>query len=988
MASADTQASPSVSRARMVVYYVVLVLLAAGVTGFVFDQGSGEHAEKAVAGGYDVLAGDACLGTRVDLVQSGRFVDLDNAAGTTSAKLELRGARLRGSVHCVTGRSARLDARLSPQQFAGTLGGLPLTLALKRDPPAAGAAKPRAPRSVAGDWTVAPRSGCLGGRFTLSGDGGSVRIRAAGTTVSGHLLYTRAVGSLTGAVTCRRGGPGYLTGTAVDRTITVTLTPGLVPPPTPPPGQSAAPVAGQEQLSVTKFRDPANAVAAFFIAVAAVMLAARLTGAAVTRIGQPRVMGEVLAGIVLGPTVLGAISSNAEAALFPSDIVPIIGVAANLGLIFYMFLVGLELDPGMLRGRIRQTVAISNTGVLIPMMAGLLVALPIYRLLAPDKPFVAFALFMGVSMSITAFPVLARIIVERRMLRRPVGALALASAAVDDVTAWFLIALATAVAVAGSGAEVVKTIALAIAFALVMVLGVRRVLARASVAFDEAGRVPGTWITAIFAGVLLSAYVTEQIGIAVIFGAFVMGAVMPRHAGLTEDVTHRVEDFVVTLLLPLFFAYTGLRTNVGLLNRPELLLVTAVLIVVAVICKFGGSVLAARVMKIPWRESAVIGALMNTRGLTELIVLNLALEKGVISQDLFSALVLMALVTTFMTGPLLRLLDPHNSFGAPPEEELEEARRQSLADSPVPVPERSILIAPQTDAGLAQLVALAEPLARSEPPRELILARLIPPPRAATVRGGLQSETRALGLAFAAVQEARQALIERGTAARAVAFTSSDVGADLVRMASSEDVDLIIIDGQRALRGAGVPRGDVGTVLAKAPSDVAVLVARGTEIVLPGQSAPVIVPFGGTEHDWAALELGAWLASANGAPLQLLGAAGQTDESGGRDASRLLANASLLVQRFAGVAAEPVMAEPGRDGIVAAAEGAGLLVIGLSDRWRSEGLGPTRAEIAQAAPAPILFVHRGLRPGALAPRENVTRFTWSSPAIGPGGLSG
>ena len=180
----------------------------------------------------------------------------------------------------------------------------------------------------------------------------------------------------------------------------------------------------------------------------------------------------------------------------------------------------------------------------------------------------AFALFMGVSMSITAFPVLARILVERRMLKRPVGALVLACAAIDDVTAWFLIALATAVAVAGTGSDVVETIVLALAFCLVMGFAVRPLLSRVSSAYDEAGRVPGGWVALIFAGVLLSAYTTEEIGIALIFGAFVMGLVMPRHAELTEDVTGRIEDFTVTLLLPLFFAFTGLKTNMGLLDRP------------------------------------------------------------------------------------------------------------------------------------------------------------------------------------------------------------------------------------------------------------------------------------------------------------------------------------------------------------------------------------------------------------------------------------
>ena len=737
---------------------------------------------------------------------------------------------------------------------------------------------------------------------------------------------------------------------------------------------------GGEKISAQKQREFGHTLAAFFVAIAIVMLFARLIGTLAVRIGQPRVMGEVLAGILLGPTFFGAILPELQRTVFPSDVIPLIGVAANLGLIFYMFLVGLEIDLSQLKGRISQTAAISNTGVAIPMMAGLAVAIPTYTLVGPDRGFTAFALFMGVSMSITAFPVLARILVERRMLKRPIGVLALASAAIDDISAWFLIALATAVAVAGSGLEVVRTIALAVVFCALMILVVRRVLGRLSTAYDEAGRVPGTWIVAIFAGVLLSAFTTEVIGIALIFGAFVMGAIMPRHAGLTEDVTGRIEDFVVFLLLPLFFCFTGLRTNVLLIDRVELLLLTVALTVVAIACKFGGTLLAARVTGLGWRESAVLGTLMNTRGLTELIVLNLALEKGVISEGLFAMLVIMALVTTFMAGPLLKLIDPRNEFGSPVGEELEEARKESQEISTIEIPDRAILVAPQTDGTLPQLVALAKPLAGSMPPREVILARLVRPPRGASVRGGLQTEAFSLQAASAEVQGVRSELLRSGIAARSLAFTSSDIGKDLVRLAEDEAVDLILLDGRRPLLGGGVPRGDVGFVLQHAPSDVAVLVAREGTVVEPGPDTPIVVPFGGREHDWAALELGAWLSSSSGAPLKLLGSAGQTED--GRDASRLLANASMLVQRFVGIPSEPVIAEPGKDAIIAAAEAAGLLVVGLSDRWKQEGLGPMRSELASAAPAPVLFVRRGERAGALAPREDVTRFTWSSPNIG------
>ncbi len=957
-------ADATVPRRRLVAYYIALAAFVVAATIAVFAAGSSKDAQPPIAGGYDVGSGSQCLGAQVDLRQSGQFVVAERADGESAGQLRLKDGRLTGMARCLRGGDRRLDAGVEAGVLSGTIGGAPLSAEFKREPPEPGAQRPRAPNAIDGDYRVVPRSDCLGGTFELVGDGPFVELEG-GNGVSGELRY-RSDGSVSGEARCTGGGTAEVAGKAANRDIVLDVARAGEPP---------------QKVSAQKRREFGKTLAAFFIAVAFVMLAARLAGAAIVRIGQPRVMGEVMAGLMLGPTVFGALAPELQRALFPSDVIPLIGVAANLGLIFYMFLVGLELDLSQLKGRIAQTAAISNTGVAIPMIAGLAVAVPTYELVGPDGKggFTAFALFMGVSMSITAFPVLARILVERRMLKRPIGAIALASAAIDDISAWFLIALATAVATSGNASEVVRTIALAAAFVGVMVFGVRRLLARVSLAYDEAGRVPVAWITAIFAGVLLSAYATEEIGIALIFGAFVMGTIMPRNAGLTEDVTHRMEDFVVLLLLPLFFAFTGLRTNVGLIDRSELLILAVVLIVVAIACKFGGTMLAARVTGLGWRESSVVGTLMNTRGLTELIVLNLALEKGVISDALFAALVLMALVTTFMAGPMLKLLDPRNEFGAPLEEELEQARKETAEITPIPIPEQSILVAPQTSAALGQLLALAEPLARSEPPRELILARLVAPPRGASVRGGLQTERFLLKAASDEVVALRGELLGRHVAARAVAFTSQEPGRDLAQLAEREDVDLLLLDGRRPLLGEGIPRGDVGAVLARAPSDVAVLVAREDAVIAPGPDAPIIVPFGGAEHDWAALELGAWLATANGAALKLLGSAGQTEE--GVDASRLLASASLVVQQFAGIASEPLIAEPGREGLMAAAGDAGLLVVGLSDRWREEGLGALRAEIARAAPAPILFVRRGMRAGALAPREDVTRFTWSSPGI-------
>ncbi len=959
---AEHSAPPSPSGPRIGIYYAVLVIVTAVVIAVVVSAGAGKHAQPAIAGGYQSAVTSPCLGAKFDLTQSGQFVAITNARQQLSGDLRFTHGRLTGSVGCVDGIHRRLEARVAGGTLTGTVGGLPVSAEQKTDPAPAGTSAPLTPGSIAGVYQLAPSSLCLGGSLTLSGSGASYRL-TAGPTASGRVGYRR--GSLGGTVSCAHGGRRAVTGTAAGRALDVRLTP--------PPG-TVAPTGAAEHVTATLQRTADETVVAFFVVALVVMLFARLCGTLMPRIGQPRVMGEVLAGIILGPTVFGAIDPVLQAKLFASDIVPLIGVAANLGLVFYMFLIGLEVDFGQVRQRLSTTLAVSNTGLALPMILGMATALPLYGLLSPGKRFIAFALFMGVSMSVTAFPVLARIVSERRMLKRPLGTLALSAAAVDDVSAWFLVALATAAAGAGSGVDVLEIAGWTLLFALFMGFVVRPLLGRAAVAYDEAGHVPGTWVTIIFAGVLLSAVTTEEIGVAVIVGAFVMGLAMPRHAGLSQEVTHRVEDFVLTLLLPLFFAYTGLRTNVGLLGNPTLILITVVLTVVAILGKYGGTLIAARVMRLPWRESAALGALMNTRGLTELIVLNLALDKGVISSALFTALVVMALVTTFMAGPALRLIDPGNSFGSPPEEELAAAPRLGVAEAPPP--SRSILVAPQSDGALEPLLALAEPLARWPPPRELIIARLVRPPRGSAVRGGLRTEELAVREASDHVQRARLRLLDRGVTTRAVALASAHPGPDLVRLGRSDEIDLVLLDGRRPLLGDGVPREDVGTVLAEAPSDVGVLVTREDTAAVLGEAGTVIVPFGATEHDWAALELASWLCAATGTRLELLGPPGRTPEGG--DASHMLANAALLVQQFAGISATALVAEPGRTGLIAAASHATLLVVGLSERWRQEGLGEMRRAIARAAPAPIVFVRRGTRPGALAPPSDATRFAWSS----------
>jgi Sodium/hydrogen exchanger family len=381
---------------------------------------------------------------------------------------------------------------------------------------------------------------------------------------------------------------------------------------------------------------------------------------------------------------------------------------------------------------------------------------------------------------------------------------------------------------------------------------------------------------------------------------------------------------------------------------------------------------SARYGGFSWRDSSAIGALMNTRGLTELIVLNIGLDLGVISPTLFTMLVIMALVTTFMAGPALRLIDPRQELSAPPEEELRLARKEE--EHEVLVPKHAILVAPQDAKNLDPLLTLALPLARSTPPRELVLAEVVIPTRFVT---GVLYDQREVGEANARLTERRNALLAEGVATRAVAFASTSPGRDYVRLASEEEVDLIMLDGSRPILGEAVPRGAVGQVLHNAPCDVAVLVEREGMPQLDAEH-PVYVPFGGAEHDWAALELAAWISSARGAPLRMIGAAGTNGGNGQHDPGGSLAKVALVVQQLAEVQVEPVVVDLSNGGVLRATQDAGLLVIGLSERWRDEGLGPVRSEIAAKAAAPILFVRRGTRPGALAPRSgDLTRFSWS-----------
>lgn len=388
------------------------------------------------------------------------------------------------------------------------------------------------------------------------------------------------------------------------------------------------------------------------LALAAVIALGRALGGLLRYVNQPPVIGEVLAGILLGPSLLGWAAPQAAQALLPASAAPYLGMLAQIGVICYMFVVGLEFDAGLLANRGHAALAISHASILAPFLSGVLLALAIYgRMAPPGIGFTAFSLFLGVAMSITAFPVLARILTDRGLNRTPLGMLALCCAAVDDVTAWCLLAMVVGVATAQAG-SVLVVIALTIAYAGVMLLVVRPLLVRYGTRLLASEGEP-LGMTIVFVALLVSAATTEWIGIHAIFGGFLLGVIIPHESGLARDLGDRLSRLVTTLLLPAFFALTGMRTEFGLLSDFGLWLWCGVIIVVATVGKLGGTIIAARLTGLGMRESAGLGVLMNTRGLMELVVLNIGLDLGVISPTLFTMMVVMAIVTTLATSPAL-----------------------------------------------------------------------------------------------------------------------------------------------------------------------------------------------------------------------------------------------------------------------------------------------------------------------------------------------
>jgi len=385
-----------------------------------------------------------------------------------------------------------------------------------------------------------------------------------------------------------------------------------------------------------------------------VYFVARALGWLFEKLRQPRVVGEILAGILLGPSLLGWLFPSVLSFLFPEQGLGPFYSLSQIGLLLFMFQVGLTLDLQEVRKQGPAVILTSNVSILLPLVAGVLLALFLYpRLSSPAVPLYVFALFMGTAMSITAFPVLARILMERNLLQTHVGSVAISCASVDDVTAWCLLALLSAKVRSSSSNSLGFALVGLATYVLVMIFVLRPIIHRIQASRPDNASVDSLAILLIF--MFLSAWTTEWLGVHALFGAFFAGVVLNRDAVLARSVAEKLGT-VTTVLLPLFFAFTGLRTSVRLLNGSALWFYCFLIILVAVLGKLVGSAVSARIMGMEWRAALSVGILMNTRGLVELVILNVGLDLDVISTTLFSMMVIMAVVTTLMTTPLLDMV--------------------------------------------------------------------------------------------------------------------------------------------------------------------------------------------------------------------------------------------------------------------------------------------------------------------------------------------
>jgi len=677
-----------------------------------------------------------------------------------------------------------------------------------------------------------------------------------------------------------------------------------------------------------------------------IIVAARAVGVLARRLGQPAVIAEVLAGILLGPSLLGRVAPDLSLALFPKASLAGLSLVSQVGLVFFMFLIGLELDPKLLRGRGPSSFAISAAGIFVPFSLGALFALRIFASEGgAGVPKASFTLFMGIAMSITAFPVLARILSERKLIKTNLGSIALACAAADDVTAWCLLAFVVSFVHAKGALAAVLTTAEALGFTAFMLLAVRPLLARLAARITTRESLTQNVVALTFVLLLASAFLSELIGIHALFGAFLFGAIMPRQGDYAHALAERLEDFVVVALLPLFFAFSGLRTELGLVTGYGNWLLCLLLIVVACLGKFGGSFSVARLSGMSLRDSAALGILMNTRGLMELIVLNIGLDLGVISPKIFTMMVIMALVTTVMTTPLLELVAPRAVLRA------EAAERASIGNR------AARLLLCVGDAGIGPAMArLAASCAGGTGPSESLVLHL-ERPRVRTSSYVRSSAPDVDAPGRRGLSSFLTTAADIGLSLETAAFDSSDPAADICEVARDKHSDFVVLGLHRPVLGKNVFGGTVGAVLEHSPAPVALLIDRSLARAFSAEWSQrrVLVAISGGPTDARVFDFAEQLLRDSVVTLTILSFSSASGEG-----SPVSARAQALLAAHSGRIELRSALRPARHGaLLEASDRAELVVIGLDPAWglSADGLDSDGARLVLTCHASLILIH-------------------------------
>ncbi len=690
--------------------------------------------------------------------------------------------------------------------------------------------------------------------------------------------------------------------------------------------------------------------------IALILIACRVFGALAVRIGQPQVVGEMIAGIALGPSLLGQFAPDAFNTLFPAESVQALGVLSQIGVVIFLFLIGLELDPKLLKGRGRTAVVISQASIFAPLLLGVGLTFYLFPRYYPEGTlFLPVALFMGAAMSVTAFPVLARILTERNLHKTPTGVIAITAAAVNDVSAWCLLAFVIAIAQsAGSYATAGLTLLFSLIYIAVMIFAVKPFLSRLQDVHDRQGRLSQNVTAIILLLVVISALVTDWIGIHALFGAFMVGAIMPKGTRFVRTLSEKLEDLTLVLLLPMFFVHTGLSTELGLLDSSRTWVDAFLILFVACLGKFGGSALAAKACGLPWRESSALGVLMNTRGLMELIILRVGLELGVVTEEIFAMMVVMAIGTTCLTTPLLAVIYPRRLFVQASTTGIKPGLPHDKAfDVLIPVA--------QPRSG-GPLLHLADLLTRGKTPDDagggnIVALHLRRPDDREAYRAGIDEPIKATQ------DESLEPLLEYASqhaiTVTPVTFTSTDVPTDIAHIAADRQTDLVLIGFHNPVFGKALLGGTVASVLRSTETDVAIFINRGFNEV-----RTVLVPFLGTTHDRLALELAARIGrsvTTKVTVLHVVPPTPTTESNNARSGARQAVNRVFNDPTQANPvniktveSATPVFA------VLEAAPAYNLVVIGVAETWglESQLFGLRSERIARDCPTSLLIVRK------------------------------